>query len=1266
MADDPRSALTGVLSRRAAEAMARAHQRLATGRAEEAISAYDEVLALMPAQIEALVNKGAALRRVGRRDEAVSCYMQAISYGADQPALWINAANALIDLRRTKEASVALQAALRRAPLVVETWLALVNFLLQGGKERAAEMALRRVLALAPGDVGAINRLAGLASQNGSYEEALELFERARALGPLAPSSHSGFAQTLISMGRLDEAERHLRRALELNSDDLDAHLGLARLLLLKGDLAAGWVEYEWRRQKAESKLPKFDGKEWDGSPIDGKTLLVYSEQGFGDVLQFARYIPLLAKMGARVIFAVPAQLERIMQGLPGAAMVTARMKPMPAYDFHVPLLSVPKLTGIAVAKAPPGVAYLKPPAKSVNLPVPLGTKLKIGVVWAGSPSHSNDRNRSLTLDMMLPVAALPGIAVYSLQAGPRVGDLAKRAHSALVFDLSAALKDFTDTAAIVAQLDLIVCADTSIAHLAGAFGRPVWVLMPFAPDWRWMIGREDSPWYPNMRMFRQSEPGRWDDVVARIVSELEKLAAGRPASGSEGSFEFVSVFMKGDGTPRFKMSAPRVYLADPGIRFLLGRERAGIGYEYATRCFIDAHLEPDDLFIDVGAHWGIMSLQAATRWPGRVQVLAIEPLPANQAFLSAWVESNDLASAVEIIEAAAGAKPGRGDLRPESTMGHILVEAKDGPVAVATIDQLLAERPKLAGKRVIVKVDVEGREPEVVTGMDALLKSGKVAALIWERGTSYDAPGGVEAVMALRRKLDALGFTAWRFESEDQGGALVPFVETGWTGNVFELAPGVAAKPVYAAPRLAADSQPADPVIETMQKAVAKAEEGGKLQTEGKLAAALSAYGAATLLDQRLPDLYNNLGVAMRNLGRLPAAEAAYRRAARLRPDNAGTFSNLGNTLREMGKLDEAEAMLKRAVELRPNDPHLIYNLALVPRDDGRPEESGRLLERALALNPNDPECEWDLALSYLQAGDYARGMPAYESRWKLKRSPPRKIALPRWTGEPLNGKSVFLHDEQGFGDVLMFARFIPEIKRRGAGRVVLECQPELLRLMADAPGVDEVVHRGAPIQACDLTLPLLSLPGLLGVTLANLPARVPYLKAPKAELGLPQDDSRLKLGLVWAGKPTPRDRSCPLDELLPALWDPRFSLFALQAGPRAGELKTIGADILITDLSPRLHDFAETASLLSELDLLVTIDTSVAHLAGALAVPTFLLLRYTSDWRWFDKPDTSPWYPTFKLFRQDRSGTWDAPLARLSKALESFATQRKGPLRT
>ncbi len=1142
---------------------------------------------------------------------------------------------------------------LARDPRHQEGWALLASLLFQGRQSAAGEAALRRALDLAPGTTAWEVRLGAHLAHEGRYAEAEALLRQTAARAPLSADAQAALGQAYINLGELDRAEPCLRRAMELDAEHLDARLGLARKLLLEGALQPGWVEYEWRRRKADFRMAKLKGPEWNGEPLDGKTLLVHSEQGFGDLLQFVRYLPPLARRGARLLLAVPQPLTRLLQSLDGVAEVMAALPRDLAYDYHVPLLTIPRITGLGEDLLAPSIPYLTPPSAGPLLPRIPGERLRVGLVWAGSPKHANDHKRSLPLATLLPLAGLDGIGLYSLQVGPHAADIAREAHGLLVHDLAPVLKDFAETAAVVAQLDLVITVDSAVAHLAGALGRPVWMLTPFAPDWRWILGRDDSPWYPTLRLYRQTTPDAWEDVVARLAADLAARIQAAPDPEAQALSPLPSRFATAEGRPRFTLSLPRRAVIDPGLRHLLRQER-GPGYETATRCFIDAHLGPDDVFIDVGAHWGLMSLQAASRWPGRVRVLACEPLAANLPHLARWLAENGCADQVEVCPVAVADQPGRGALRPESSMGHSLVRLPHGAVAVESVDSLLAARPPLADGRVMVKIDVEGLEPEVVEGMAGVLASGRVSAVIWEKGQNYDRPGGRERLRRLRARLAALGFTAWRFADETAAGPLLPFTEDMPPGNVLELAADLAPLPAYTVPPPL--PPPEDPWLEGFEQARALSQEASRLLAQGRTAEALRQFERAGRLSLLHPDLYNNLGVALRGLGRLEAAEACYRRALALQPHHAGCLSNLGNVLREQGRLDEAAHTIDLARRLAPQDPTFQYNAGLVARDAGNPSLARALFEAVLERQPDNGDCRWDHALALLAEGDLARGFPAYEARWLLRRSPPPQVPLPRWDGAPLEGRGLFLLDEQGYGDVLMFARFLPEAKRRGAGRLVLQCPPALAPLLATLPEVDAVVPRGAPVpEGCALYAPLLSLPGLLGLGADALPAPLPTLPRPQP-IALPGDGG-LKLGLVWAGKPTPRDRSFPLEALLPHLDDPRWRLYSLQTGPRARDLADSGAAAFVHDLGPVLTDFAATARLLVGLDALVTCDTAIAHLAGALGLPTFVPLLHYSDWRWGDHGERTPWYPTLRLFRQPRAGDWKSPLSALAQALRAFA---------
>jgi Flp pilus assembly protein TadD len=407
------------------------------------------------------------------------------------------------------------------------------------------------------------------------------------------------------------------------------------------------------------------------------------------------------------------------------------------------------------------------------------------------------------------------------------------------------------------------------------------------------------------------------------------------------------------------------------------------------------------------------------------------------------------------------------------------------------------------------------------------------------------------------------------------------------------------------------------------------------------------------------------HLGVVLRRMGKVEAAVASYWRSLALMPENPNVMSSLGNALRSLNRPAEAEKLQERTLAMSPDDRSLRYNYALTLRDMRKLNESLQILSALHDEHPDDFETVWDLAITQLQMGDYIEGFKGYEARWRLPRNETRMHEGPYWNGEELSGKRILLQSEQGFGDAIQFARYIPLVAERGA-HIVLECLPELASLFANIPGVKELVIRGANIPKVDCSIPLLSLPRIFGTTFATIPAQVPYLQA-RQKLTIPlAPGANLRVGLIWAGKPSPRDRSWPLPLIASLLDNPRISFFSLQTGPRADELVEKGFDHLVADLGPRLADFSTTAAVMNALDLIVTIDTASAHLAGALGRPTFVLLRYVSDWRWQDDREDSPWYPTLRLFRQSNPDDFTGPVERLGEELKRLTDGNASPAAT
>ncbi len=362
----------------------------------------------------------------------------------------------------------------------------------------------------------------------GRLDEALTAGRRAVALDATDAESYHNLTVVYARRLELDEAIRHARIALSLDPTRAGAHMALAEALLMRGDLAEGWREYDWRFRLpgAAAPLPPTDRPQWDGGPVEG-TLLLVADQGSGDVMQFCRYLPWAETRCANIVIACSADLQPLVRQLAPHARMFAKWSDCPPYAAYCAFSGLPLLHGTVLENIPAAIPYFQAdPARMaiwqqrMEKLVPRGHR-KIGVAWAGSPAHSNDRNRSMRLAQLRPVFDARNTSFLAVQKGARLNELSAYYGRAPLLNLGASIENFSDTAAILAGLDLVITVDTSVAHLAGALGRPVWIMLPYAPDWRWLLGREDSPWYSTVRLFRQSSPGDWNGVASNVAASL-------------------------------------------------------------------------------------------------------------------------------------------------------------------------------------------------------------------------------------------------------------------------------------------------------------------------------------------------------------------------------------------------------------------------------------------------------------------------------------------------------------------------------------------------------------------------------------------------------------------------------------------------------------------------------------------------------------------------------------------------------------------------
>ncbi len=450
----------------------------------------------------------------------------------------------------------------------------------------------------------------------------------------------------------------------------------------------------------------------------------------------------------------------------------------------------------------------------------------------------------------------------------------------------------------------------------------------------------------------------------------------------------------------------------------------------------------------------------------------------------------------------------------------------------------------------------------------------------------------------------------------------------------------------------------------------------GVALLRTGKSDEGIACHEQALRLRPNYYEAHNNLGNALAARRDHAGAVRCYREALRIRPDYAEAHYNLGIALAEQGQLEEAVASYREALRLKPGYLEARSNLGHALRALGRLDEAMACYHEILDTKPDDPQAHMSRALTWLLLGDYERGWPEYEWRWRCREFGQLPYTQPAWDGSPLEGRTVLLHAEQGLGDTLQYVRYAPLVRARG-GEVIVACPKALRPLLADSPQLGRLAVQGEELPPFDVYAPLLSLPARLGTTLATVPADVPYLHADPAlverwrrELeGIPG----FKVGIVWQGNPdnrADRYRSIPLRHFAALARVPGVSLLSLQKGAGGEQLR--GAGFPVTDLGPRLDEtsgpFRDTAAVLRNLDLAVVIDTAVAHLAGALAVPTWLALSAWADSRWLLDREDSPWYPTLRLFRQPRFGDWEGLFARMAEELgrlvEGGGPARAGPI--
>jgi predicted O-linked N-acetylglucosamine transferase (SPINDLY family) len=905
----------------------------AFGRYEEALAACERALALKPDYLEALNNRGRALAALGRHQDAIASFDQILARNPNDPNIYVVRARAFTSLGKPEEALASYDQALALNPnnpdLLNKRVFALVTL-------RRHEEALawsEKALALKPDDPNILNNRAVALIGLGRHAEALPYCDQALALDPRHADAHYNRGVCLNALGRHQEAGLAYDQALALRSDFNLALWNKSLSLLVTGDLEAGFRAYESRWDAAEPKPPKRDFTQplWLGAEhLADKTILLHAEQGLGDTLQFCRYVPLVAARGARVVLEVQRSLKALLKNFDGASDVLAKGEPLPAFDLHCPLLSLPLAFGTRLDTIPAKIPYLQaPPDRLAAWQQKLSNTegFRIGLVWFGNPKHRNDHNRSIALSLLEPLLTNhPRVSFHSLQKDPRPEDKALLSELPQLHDHSAALKDFAETAGLVACLDLVISVDTAPVHLAGAMGKPVWLLLPFAPDWRWLEEREDSPWYPGIRLFRQPTPGDWGTVVARLVTALDAFTQGpvpeRP--------KIVSVVQSSEPTAVSVTTESDTEVLERALQHY----RAGRHEDTAAFCESLLERAPDTL-------------------------IALQVLGAIR------LDEGRLEEALALAERACAVAPDNPD--SHGNLGIVLDRLGRKEEALAAYDRVIVLKPGdtgalLARARMLSQLN---RHEEVIAACDRvlILKSDDPAVHVQRGNALWRLNRNEEALLAYERALilkpdhaialnnhantlTRLGRHEAALASVDRALALQADYPEALNNRAVAL---------HALGRY-------DEALAACDRALAlKPDYIEALNNRGRALAALGRHhDAIACYDQILARNPNDLnlhmlrGIEHSRLNRYEEAIACYDRALALDPTNADAHYNRGIALGALDRRKEALISYDQALALRPNYPEALINRASAKQILKRHEEAAEDLAQALRLQPD------------------------------------------------------------------------------------------------------------------------------------------------------------------------------------------------------------------------------------------------------------------------------------------------------------------------
>ncbi len=1278
--------------------LAAARNCLATGQLDQAQVELQMLLRARPHDPEALFLQGAVARRAGRLNLAVELLRQAIHYDSHSAPFHLELGIALHQSGHLEAALSSFQRATQLDPTLPDAWT-----------NRGA--VLER-----------LDRLA----------EALPAFEQAAQLDPNCAVSQFNLGNALLSEGRFEQAISRFDRALELRPELAKARWNRGLCHLALGQYAPGWLDYGWRRQAGEVVIDSYPQPRWQGEPLAGKSIVCHAEQGIGDEIFFASCLPDLLAAAARVVVVCDPRLVGLYErSFPQARFIGYQRRkdrrpadlPHPV-DFQTPLGDLPRFFRTDLKSFPSRESFLRADPAAVEVWrsrfAPLGRRLKVGISWRAGGQPTERRRRTTSLSDWLPLFDPRSVALINIQYGETAAELAQAAESGLeIHDWPAGdpLVHFDDFAAKLSALDLVISVGNSTVHLAGALGVPTWTLLPRVPAWRWGASGEHSPWYPNVRCFRQSDVG-WSDVFAQVATRLHELASRQPyfdlhpsrqlAKNSSTSQPKSLPAPLPNSQPNTPTPSPELILppsADkhlPTLALLEAAERTRAAGDLET-----AESLCNQILMHTPRHpQALLCLSRIAQATHRTD-LAVRSL--ERAVSIAGPDDSLLRELADTHLAAGQVEKAIDALRqavarcPNSRQSHF---------ALANAYRSLGQFASAQDHYLRAK-ELWPDNPKVFNylGANCLeLKDFAAAESAFARAVEL-APGYFAALNNLGLARRELGQISAARECFEQALALDPSCTQALTNlaSLDERLPQSPFRPAGASPptpdrnpsslalphpvrvhletaavhfnaeRYSAAAAAAQPVLDfDPSHPIALRIHGVQARRAKRLDDSLAAFRQALGRDPRNFALWFEMGVTYIEQHEHQAAYDCFLKVLECRPGFQPAFVNLSGLMEQQERYADSTHWAEQAVAVHPNCALAEYNLANALREQGRIEEAMVHYHRALELNPQYVKADWNLGICYLHLGQYEEGWRRYELRQAADEVQLDRFTEPRWDGASLAGKTIVVHAEQGLGDEIVFASCLPDLIPL-AKRCIVLCDLRLEKLFRRS-FPQATVHGYArrkdwapmPLsEPFDVQTPIGSLPLHLRPNRESFPRRERFLTVDPALLEQWRErfaalGPGLKVGISWraGGKPLERrKRSIPLEAWGPVLNTPHVHFINLQYGDASADVDAVYDEFGVT-----LHDFEQGdplvdvdsfAAKIAALDLVISVGNATVHMAGAVGTPAWTLLPMIPSWRWAIRGDESPWYRTVRLFRQTTRNDWPPVLERLGKMLGELALQ-------